>query len=847
MASDLSSVPLASLRPQQQVHERDVHGEHAPPVHRPHHPSHLNPHYTEGFEPGMQSHDYGYAEDSLGSDSAGPTRIGTLRSTKGHYQATDPYDANDADDGGALEYPHPPFSAGAAPHAQPETSHSRASSVAASSADETDDFDWDTSDNDEDEDTEGTANNKIRAKRGRKVYLFCMRLARPVRILLFGLFVTAILLVPLFVSLFAIDRSNPARPHVESWSIFLSIIAASSAGTFVVLDFLPPIILRLAVAVYGRAPEVFKSYLEVSMTCLIYVKLVLCVAWAWIALGGVNAAVWSGGVGPRPAYWKWVERAVKAVFATAVILAAEKFALHGIGVNFHKEAIKDRLEENQKALRFLDKLYQSKYIRDPNSARAQRQSGNWGQRFGFGSRPVSPGPNSLGGNALQAGQRGYFPSADPNGRSAAGANEQGDFQMYSQSNAASQEQLRKFKADKKANFATQLQDALATATMKDSKLFKTGYGSQQSARKLAKKLFTNIGRQRKTLVAEDFIPYFKSEAEAREAFLLFDKDNNGDIEKSEMRDAVQRIYRERRALTTSLKDMNSALQKLDMVLLFLALIVVIFIWLLIFSPTSTVSNLVPLSTIVVGFSFVFGNSAKNIFESMIFIFATHPYDVGDLVCIDDTWMFVKEFGLISTTFNTVVNQVVVAPNALLASSKYIHNARRSGNTWEVTNVQMSFETALQTIDEFRRRLRAWIKENDREWGGGLEVNYNTITNQNAVDLVIAFEHKESFQRWGERWSRRTKLMRQIKLVAEELGIKYSLPPQPLSYYPKGGVGPRSQGPRISGESGGPVGVTASSPGAGGQGGQVSSLPGMAMGGVGINFGMNKPDSDSKGK
>lgn len=215
------------------------------------------------------------------------------------------------------------------------------------------------------------------------------------------------------------------------------------------------------------------------------------------------------------------------------------------------------------------------------------------------------------------------------------------------------------------------------------------------------------------------------------------------------------------------------------------------------------------------------------------------------MCIDDSWMFVKEFGLISTTFNTVVNQIVVAPNALLASSKYIHNARRSGRMWEVTNVQMGFDTALQTIDEFRRRLRAWIKDNDREWGGGLEVNYNTITNQNSVDLIIAMEHKESFQRWGERWQRRTKLMRQVKLIAEELGIQYSLPPQPLSYYPKGGrVGPRSRGTRIVGGSGGPGGVTGASPGAGGQAGQVSALPGMAIGGVGINFGPNKPVDDT---
>ena len=37
------------------------------------------------------------------------------------------------------------------------------------------------------------------------------------------------------------------------------------------------------------------------------------------------------------------------------------------------------------------------------------------------------------------------------------------------------------------------------------------------------------------------------------AFALFDKDGNGDISKKEMREAVRRIYRERKALTASLK------------------------------------------------------------------------------------------------------------------------------------------------------------------------------------------------------------------------------------------------------------------------------------------------------
>jgi small-conductance mechanosensitive channel len=84
---------------------------------------------------------------------------------------------------------------------------------------------------------------------------------------------------------------------------------------------------------------------------------------------------------------------------------------------------------------------------------------------------------------------------------------------------------------------------------------------------------------------------------------------------------------------------------------------------------------------------------------LIFIFSTHVFDVGDLVMIDDqvcfhvlcstiTWLihlykvlFVKEFGLFSTTFRRVDGQEVIAPNAILASTKLVHNLRRSKSMW----------------------------------------------------------------------------------------------------------------------------------------------------------------------
>ena len=102
-----------------------------------------------------------------------------------------------------------------------------------------------------------------------------------------------------------------------------------------------------------------------------------------------------------------------------------------------------------------------------------------------------------------------------------------------------------------------------------------------------------------------------------------------------MREAVRRIYRERKALTASLKvrlcsvwysaghsralysqDVGSAVAKLDAVLFSVTLLIFIFICLLIFNRSNTIASLVPLATIILGFSFVFGHSAQTLFESV---------------------------------------------------------------------------------------------------------------------------------------------------------------------------------------------------------------------------------------
>jgi len=102
----------------------------------------------------------------------------------------------------------------------------------------------------------------------------------------------------------------------------------------------------------------------------------------------------------------------------------------------------------------------------------------------------------------------------------------------------------------------QLTNALGKATLKTGGALraKEGFGSTHSARKLARKLFEGLDEDRGgCLTKNEFEPFFRNASDAAQAFALFDKDGNGDISKKEMRSAVSRIYRERRALAGSLK------------------------------------------------------------------------------------------------------------------------------------------------------------------------------------------------------------------------------------------------------------------------------------------------------
>ncbi|KAG0043407.1 hypothetical protein BGZ83_011454, partial [Gryganskiella cystojenkinii] len=299
--------------------------------------------------------------------------------------------------------------------------------------------------------------------------------------------------------------------------------------------------------------------------------------------------------------------------------------------------------------------------------------------------------------------------------------------------------------------------------------------STENAKRLARTLFHNLQGHGDELVVEDFYTYFETEDDAQDAFALFDKDGNGDISKREMKEKIFYIYKERKDLHTSLRDLSQAVGKLDIIFLTIVAVIWLLIILSIFG-TSVVQNMLSIGSFLVALSFVFGNSLRTLFENIVFLFITHPYDSGDLCDIEGMFMYVREVGLNSTMFVTWDGKRIYYPNNVL-SQKAIHNIRRSPNMSEKIVLLVDVYTPQAKILELRARMRDYLAKEGKEFSPEMEIQIQEIDVQLKISMVI--EHKGNWQDTSRRWARRTKFHYALKEAIEDLGIKYYAVPKRL--------------------------------------------------------------------
>lgn len=81
--------------------------------------------------------------------------------------------------------------------------------------------------------------------------------------------------------------------------------------------------------------------------------------------------------------------------------------------------------------------------------------------------------------------------------------------------------------------------------------------SAHEAKRLARALYQTFrprDQRRSYLLPADFEPAFATSEAARAAFRVFDKDDNGDLSRAEIKTTLMKVYKERRSLSRSMRD-----------------------------------------------------------------------------------------------------------------------------------------------------------------------------------------------------------------------------------------------------------------------------------------------------
>lgn len=280
-----------------------------------------------------------------------------------------------------------------------------------------------------------------------------------------------------------------------------------------------------------------------------------------------------------------------------------------------------------------------------------------------------------------------------------------------------------------------------------------------------------------TVFSEDLRPAFENDDEADAAFTMFDKDLNGDISMEELEAVCVEIGRERKAITASLKDLDSVVSKLDQVFLFIVFAVTLIVFVSLIS-TSASGVLTSLGSSLLALSWLFSATAQEFLQSCIFVFVKHPFDVGDRVTIygntgsalkgDD--YFVKEISLLYTEFKKMEGHVVQAPNSYL-NTLFILNQRRSGGLAEAVPVTVKFGTTLDQIETLRNRLLEFVTSENREYQKNILTELTTVYEAYSITLNVVFFYKSNWQNELLRLQRRNKFICALMVTMNEIGME----------------------------------------------------------------------------
>ncbi|KAI7724449.1 hypothetical protein M8C21_017292, partial [Ambrosia artemisiifolia] len=253
--------------------------------------------------------------------------------------------------------------------------------------------------------------------------------------------------------------------------------------------------------------------------------------------------------------------------------------------------------------------------------------------------------------------------------------------------------------------------------------------SEIEAKRAARKIFMNVATAgSKFIYLNDLMRFLREDQAVKTMALLVGTPGDEKISKAALKTWVVYAFRERKALALTLNDTKTAVNKLHQM----------------------VNVLVAIIIVIVVVAFVFGNTCKTVFESIIFLFVMHPFDVGDRCEIDGVQLIVEEMNILTTVFLKWDNEKVYFPNSTL-STRAISNHYRSPDMWDSIDFFIHISTPPDTIAVMKQRIINFIESRkDHYYPNDITIVSMRLEDISKIRLHMWWRHKINFQDAGLR-------------------------------------------------------------------------------------------------
>ncbi|PPQ98611.1 hypothetical protein CVT24_003944 [Panaeolus cyanescens] len=562
-----------------------------------------------------------------------------------------------------------------------------------------------------------------------RLYNYLINVSIVTRWILFIVPVLGLLWLPGILQLTTFPNANIWTVKLLWWSIWFSVVWG---GWWVALAVsrIVPSILRSTIGVVAVSTRRYIDWLQALHRYIALFAWSLCIWVTWNPL--IDNHLNNPSQKSSNAV-KLIGKLLFGIFICSAVLLFEKFSIQWIAGKFHERSYAERIADQKFAVRSLVTLY--KYSSD------------------------IPGRTDV----LEANTHTRGQSVNP--------------KMFLKKLRQGVKIATTTTATVFGNVASEIAGSSVLQPNAPQAIIKTALESANKSRLLARRLFYSFAKPNTDyLEVDDIQRFFPDKEQAAAVFALFDKDDNGDASREEVEMACLEFHREQLSIENSMRDLDSAVGRLDNI--FMSLYVVIAALIIAITLEASLAAVVTgAGTLILGLSWLIGGSLQEVLSSIIFLFIKHPFDVGDRVVINKETYTVKEIRLLSTVFLDSNNACVQAPNNQL-NTLFIQNVRRSPQVGakfrlamsETFTFDVSYSTSFEDLEKLREKMLQFVETERRDYQPSFDVKVKDFPDQAKMTLSADIKYKSNGQQAALKAKRRNKWICALKTILGELKI-----------------------------------------------------------------------------